>query len=127
MVTSSGEGAAEIATEIDILLSGMGLPFADTADRAHAVGVLITPAGTAAATIEWFVSKSVRSAAAREQVEGRAEGQAALLHRTARAHLHGAVTGILRELGYTVTQTPAGLRVEGVAGRSEGAATAARL
>lgn len=57
----------------------------------------------------------------------RPEGRATLLHRTARAHLHGAITGVLSELGYTVTQTPAGLRVEGVASRSEGATTVARL
>ncbi|GAA3840271.1 hypothetical protein GCM10022403_085650 [Streptomyces coacervatus] len=40
-----------IATELEILCKGMGLPVADTDDRARAVGVLIASGGTRVASL----------------------------------------------------------------------------
>lgn len=90
----------------------MGLPVEETDDRTQAVGVLISPSGTRAASLEWFVSITARSAAAREQTEGLADGRAGLLHRSTRAYVHHALTGILQERGYSVAHTTSGLRIE---------------
>src|SRR3954466_2885066 len=116
-----------IATELEILCKGMGLPVADTDDRTRAVGVLISSAGTRAASLEWFVSTTARSASAREQTEGLADGRAGLLHRSTRAYVHHALTGVLQELGYSVAHTTSGLRIEGLPGASAGAETASTL
>ncbi|MEU6990627.1 hypothetical protein ABZ953_08230 [Streptomyces sp. NPDC046465] len=94
----------EISTELETLFGGMGLPVADTDDRTKATGILVTSAGSRAASIEWLVSTSARSAAAREQIEGLADGRAGLLHRAAHVYIHHALTGILQELGYSVAQ-----------------------
>ncbi|MFC6064341.1 hypothetical protein [Streptomyces ochraceiscleroticus] len=117
----------QIATELETLFNGMGLPVADTDDRTQATGILVSSTGTKAACLEWFVSTTARSAAAREQVEGLADGRAGLLHRAARVYLHHALTGILQELGYSVAQTTTGLRIEGLPGASAGAETASSL
>lgn len=123
MSTAQRETSAGIAEEVEVLLSGMGFPFADTADRRGVAGVLVGTAGTGAATVEWLVSATVRQTAAREQIEGQADGPTTSLHRTARSHVHRAIAGILEELGYAVAETPAGLRVEGTPGTSFGAQT----
>ncbi|GGZ85641.1 hypothetical protein [Streptomyces bluensis] len=114
-----------IATELETLCKGMGLPVAETDDRTQAVGVLISPSGTRAASLEWFVSTT--APAAREQTEGLADGRAGLLHRSTRAYVHHALTGILQELGYSVAHTTSGLRIEGLPGASAGAETASTL
>ncbi|KDN78306.1 hypothetical protein DF19_39960 [Streptomyces olindensis] len=116
-----------IATELETLCKGMGLPVAETDDRTQAVGVLISSTGTRAASLEWFVSTTARSAAAREQTEGLADGRVGLLHRSTRAYVHHALTGILQELGYSVAHTTSGLRIEGLPGASAGAETASTL
>ncbi|MFI5803471.1 hypothetical protein [Streptomyces sp. NPDC051561] len=126
-MTAHRHDGNEISTELETLFGGMGLPVADTDDRTKATGILVTSAGTRAASIEWFVSTSARSAAAREQVEGLADGRAGLLHRAARVYIHHALTGILQELGYSVAQTPSALRIEGLPGLSAGAETAGSL
>jgi hypothetical protein len=105
----------------------MGLPVADTDDRTQAVGVLISSVGTKAVSLEWLVSTTARSAAAREQAEGLADGRAGLLHRSTRAYVHHALTGTLQELGYSVAHTTTGLRIEGLPGASAGAETASTL
>lgn len=117
----------QISTELEALLAGIGLPVSDTDDRDKAVGILVSSAGTRAASIEWFVSTTARSAAAREQIEGLADGRAGVLHRAARAYLHHALAGVLQELGYSAAQTATGLRIEGLPGASAGAETAKAL
>ncbi|WP_244792834.1 hypothetical protein [Streptomyces sp. BJ20] len=116
-----------IATELEVLCKGMGFPVAERDDRTRAVGVLIASSGTRAASLEWFVSTTERSAAAREQTEGLADGRAGLLHRSTRAYVHHALTGVLQELGYSVAHTTSGLRIEGLPGASAGAETASTL
>jgi len=116
-----------IAAELETLCKGMRLPVAETDHRPQAVGVLISSAGTRAASPEWFVSTTARSAAAREQTEGLADGRAGLLHRGTRAYVHHALAGILQELGYSVAHTTSGLRIEGLPGASAGAETASTL
>ncbi|SDN26432.1 hypothetical protein [Streptomyces wuyuanensis] len=127
MTTGPHQGT-DISAELEILLGGMGLPIVGTTDRAQAVGLLVNPAGNRAATVEWLASTAVRNAAACEHLEGRAEGRAALFHSTTRAYVHRAISGVLEELGYSVSHTPAGLRVEGspdVSGRETAASIVA--
>ncbi|MGW6021063.1 hypothetical protein [Streptomyces sp. NPDC055099] len=126
-MASHRHDGSQIATELETLFTGIGLPVADTDDRTRAVGILITSAGTRAASVEWFVSATARHAAAREQTEGMPEGRAGLLHRAARGYLHHALTGLLQEFGYSVAQTHTGLRIEGLPGVSAGAETASSL
>ncbi|MFD4585955.1 hypothetical protein [Streptomyces sp. NPDC058434] len=125
-MTTSQRQDPDIFAELKILLGGMGLPLAGGTDRALAVGLLVKPAGNRAATVEWLASTAVRNAAACEHVEGRPEGRAALFHSTTRAYVHRAISGVLEELGYSVSHTAAGLRVEGSPDAS-GSETAASI
>ncbi|MFH8467703.1 hypothetical protein [Streptomyces sp. NPDC017991] len=52
--------------------------------------------------VEWFVSRSLRRAAADEQLRGWPMGEADRAHEAARRHLHAALFGILSEVGYLV-------------------------
>ncbi|MFE3643674.1 hypothetical protein [Streptomyces sp. NPDC059169] len=118
---------AGVSAELEILLRGMGLPFASGVDRRDAVGVVIKSLHDRAATVEWLASVPLRKAAAQEQVEGFAEGNAGVLHRTARAHVHAAITAFLQHLGYSVADDAAGLLVRKCSGSSTGAVAAVGL
>lgn len=123
-----GHDSNALTTELETLLGGIGLPVADTDDRAKAVGALVTCSGARDAAVEWFVSTTARQAAAQEQTEGIADGRASLLHRASREHMHWAIGAILQALGYSVTQASGGtLQVDGPAGASQGAETAEAL
>ncbi|WP_329311042.1 hypothetical protein [Streptomyces sp. NBC_01262] len=52
--------------------------------------------------MEWFVSRSLRRAAADEQMRGLPMAAAEHAHESARRHLHAALSGILSEAGYLV-------------------------
>ncbi|WP_329317058.1 hypothetical protein [Streptomyces sp. NBC_01262] len=52
--------------------------------------------------VEWFVSRSLRRAAADEQMRGLPMAAAEHAHESARRHLHAALSGILSEAGYLV-------------------------
>ncbi|WP_141311948.1 hypothetical protein [Streptomyces spinoverrucosus] len=57
--------------------------------------------------MEWFVSRSLRRAAADEQLRGWPMGAADRAQEAARRHLHAALFGILSEVGYLVEADPA--------------------
>ncbi|WP_328494657.1 hypothetical protein OHS59_19360 [Streptomyces sp. NBC_00414] len=52
--------------------------------------------------VEWFVSRSLRRAAADEQLRGWPMSEADRAHEAARRHLHAALFGLLSEVGYLV-------------------------
>lgn len=91
--------------EIRTLLAAAGLPEADSDDRYRAHGVLVTDRGESVG-VEWFVSRSLRRAAADEQLRGWPMGTADRAQEAARRHLHAALFGILTELGYLVEADP---------------------
>lgn len=92
--------------EIRTLLAAAGLPEADNDDRYRAHGVLVTDRGESVG-VEWFVSRSLRRAAADEQLRGWPMGMADRAQEAARRHLHAALFGILTEVGYLVDADPA--------------------
>lgn len=100
--------------EIRTLLAAAGLPEADSDDRYRAHGVVVTDSGESVG-VEWFASRSLRRAAAHEQLRGCPMEAADRAHEAARRHLHAALFGILSELGYLVeadpTDTPGALTV----------------
>ena len=91
--------------EIRTLLAAAGLPEADNDDRYRAHGVLVTERGESVG-VEWFVSRSLRRAAADEQLRGWPMATAARAQEAARRHLHAALFGILTEIGYLVEADP---------------------
>lgn len=66
---------------------------------------MITDRG-GAAVIEWFVSRSLRRAAADEQLRGLPMAAAGREHESARRHLHSAVFALLSDAGYTIDTQP---------------------
>ncbi|WP_405775338.1 hypothetical protein [Streptomyces sp. NBC_01538] len=58
--------------------------------------------------VEWFVSRSLRRAAADEQLRGLPMAAADHAHEAAGHHLHAALFGKLSEVGYLVETDPAG-------------------
>lgn len=90
-----------LVSEIRTVLAAAGLPCPDTAERDRAHGAMVTANGDAA-IIEWFVSRSLRSSAADEQLRGIPAGLSGRAHEAARRHLHGALVGILADAGYAV-------------------------
>jgi hypothetical protein len=95
-----------LALEIRTLLAAAGLTEADSDDRYRAHGVVVTDRGESVG-VEWFTSRSLRRAAADEQLRGRPMGAADRAHEAARRHLHAAVFGILSEVGFLVEADPA--------------------
>lgn len=95
-----------LTLEIRTLLAAAGLPEADSDDRHRAHGILVTDHGESVG-VEWFVSRSLRRAAADEQLQGWPMGGADRAHEAARRHLHAALFGILSEMGYLVETDPA--------------------
>ncbi|MGQ4363559.1 hypothetical protein [Streptomyces sp. SAS_272] len=95
-------------------MAAAGLPEADTDDRYRAHGMMVTDRGDSVG-VEWFTSRSLRRAAADEQLRGWPMGAADRAHEAARRHLHAALFGILSEVGYLVeadsTDTPGALTV----------------
>ncbi len=91
--------------EIRTLLAAAGLPEADSDDRYRAHGVLVTDRGESVG-VEWFTSRSLRRAAADEQLRGWSLGAADRAQEAARRHLHAALFGILTEMGYLVEADP---------------------
>lgn len=91
--------------EIRTLLAAAGLPEADNDDRYRAHGVLVTDRGESVG-VEWFTSRSLRRAAADEQLRGWPMGAADRAHEAARRHIHAALFGILTEAGYLVEADP---------------------
>ncbi|MDQ0761491.1 hypothetical protein [Streptomyces canus] len=92
--------------EIRTLLAAAGLPEAGNDDRYRAHGFVVTDSGESVG-VEWFTSRSLRRAAADEQLRGWPMAAADRAHETARRHLHAALFGILSEVGYLVEAYPA--------------------
>jgi hypothetical protein len=90
-----------LSSELQTILAAAGLPRADSDDRYRAFGVVVTDHGESAG-VEWFVSRSLRRAAADEQMRGLPMAAAVRTHESARRHLHAALSGILSEAGYLV-------------------------
>jgi hypothetical protein len=90
-----------LARELRTLLAAAGLPQSDTDQRDRAHGLVITDKGDTA-VIEWFVSRSLRRAAADEQLRGIPMAAAGHAHESARRHLHGAVFALLIDAGYRI-------------------------
>ncbi|TJZ99983.1 hypothetical protein [Actinacidiphila oryziradicis] len=61
------------------------------------------------AWVEWFVSRSLRRAAADEQMRGLPMAAADRAHESARRHLHAALSAILTEAGYVVEAERVGM------------------
>ncbi|MGW0565999.1 hypothetical protein [Streptomyces tauricus] len=95
-----------MAAEIRTLLASAGLPEADSDDRYRAHGVVVTD-NSESVGVEWFTSRSLRRAAADEQLRGWPMGAADRAHEAARRHLHAAMFGILSEVGFLVEADPA--------------------
>jgi len=95
-----------LGLEIRTLLAAAGLPEADNDDRYRAHGVVVTDSGESVG-VEWFTSRSLRRAAADEQLRGWPMATADRAHEAARRHLHAALFGILSEVGYLVEAGPA--------------------
>ncbi|WP_416981490.1 hypothetical protein [Streptomyces sp. T028] len=93
--------------EIRTILAAAGLPEADDNDRYRSYGVAVTDRDESV-DVEWFVSRSLRRAAADEQLRGLPMAAADRAHEAARRHLHAALFGILSEVGYLVESDPAG-------------------
>ncbi|MGW0828794.1 hypothetical protein [Streptomyces sp. NPDC002845] len=87
-------------------MAAAGLPEADTDDRYRAHGMMVTDRGDSVG-VEWFTSRSLRRAAADEQLRGWSMGAADRAHEAARRHLHAALFGILSEVGHLVEADPA--------------------
>lgn len=96
-----------LGLEIRTLLAAAGLPEADNDDRYRAHGVVVTDSGESVG-VEWFTSRSLRRAAADEQLRGWPMATADRTHEAARRHLHAALFGILSEVGYLVEADPTG-------------------
>ncbi|MEU3461278.1 hypothetical protein ABZ721_15195 [Streptomyces sp. NPDC006733] len=77
-------GGQPTCTTLEMLFTGTG-PMTQTEERSQATGVLVTSLGARHATVEWFVSITARTAAARAQTESLADDRAVLLHRTLRS------------------------------------------
>jgi len=95
-----------LGLEIRTILAAAGLPEADNDDRYRAHGVVVTDSGESVG-VEWFTSRSLRRAAADEQLRGWPMAAADRAHEAARRHLHAALFGILSEVGYLVEADPA--------------------
>ena len=96
-----------LGLEIRTLLAAAGLPEADDNDRYRSYGVVVTDR-IESVTVEWFVSRSLRRAAADEQLRGLPMAAADRAHEAARRHLHAALFGILSEVGYLAESNQAG-------------------
>lgn len=91
-----------LRAEVRTVLAAAGLPESPTQERHRAHGVVLQEPNEHTVSVEWFPSRSLRRAAAQEQMLALPNGLATRAQEAARRHLHTAVLGVLHEAGYHV-------------------------